>query len=82
MKKKKGVGIFAKIFLVALLCMVVPLIVSTWIATSVASNHLAVNAQNNLQDMAEEKVSELENYIASQKVITQSVTANPAVLDA
>lgn len=79
---KKSMGIFAKIYLVSLLCMLVPLIVSTWIATSVASERLAANAEGNLQAMAEEKVTTMENYIATQKVITRSVVSNPAVLDA
>lgn len=78
---KKSMGIFTKIFLVALLCMLVPLIVSTWTATSVASQRLGTNAENNLQAMAEEKVMTLGNYIATQKVITRSVVSNPAVLD-
>ena len=79
---KKSMGIFTKIYLVAFLCMLVPLIVSTWILTAVASRCLAANAENNLQDMAEEKVTALENYIATQKVITRSVASNPVVLDA
>lgn len=78
---KRSMGIFTKIYLVALLCMLVPLIVSTWLSTVVASKRLAVNAENNLQGMAEEKVTALENYIATQKVITRSVASNPAVLD-
>lgn len=79
---KKSMSIFTKIYLVALFCMLVPLIVSTWIATSVASKSLTANAENNLQGMAGEKVDALENYISAQKVITQSVASNPAVIGA
>lgn len=78
---KKAMSIFTKIYLVALLCMLVPLIVSTWIATSVASKSLTVNAENNLQNVAGEKVDALENYISAQKVITKAVASNPAVIE-
>lgn len=79
---KKSMSIFTKIYLVALFCMLVPLIVSTWISTSVASKSLTANAKANLQNVAGEKVDALENYISAQKIITRSVAANPAVLSA
>lgn len=79
---KKSMSIFMKIYLVALLCMLVPLIISTWIAASAASKSLRTNAENNLQNMAGEKVDALENYISAQKVIARSVASNPAVTGA
>ncbi|MCR5784329.1 MAG: hypothetical protein K6G40_01625, partial [Eubacterium sp.] len=78
----KGIGIFGRIFLVAILCMVIPLLVSTFISTFLASNSLTDNAQENLQTLAEDKVSSLEQYLDAQKVLTKSVSTSTTVVEA
>ncbi|SDB09318.1 methyl-accepting chemotaxis protein [Eubacterium oxidoreducens] len=78
----KGIGIFGRIFLVAILCMVVPLIVSTFISTYLASDSLTTNAQENLQTLADDKLSSLEQYIDAQKTLTKAVSTSASVVEA
>ncbi len=82
MKNAKSLSIFAKIFLAAIFCMLVPLVISNLLSTSIATKSLSSNAEKNLQDLSVAKLKGLENYVDAQKVITQSVANNPAVIEA
>ncbi len=79
---KKGISIGAKIISVSLVCLLVALLASMLISTNVATNRLVENEKQNLVSLAESKGKSLEEFVAAQKVLTQSVANNQSVIDA
>lgn len=77
---KKKSSIFLKIFLVAILCMIIPLSIASGLSTAVATKSLTTSAGKNLANLSSAKVTALEDYIASQKLLTQSVASNTTII--
>ncbi len=80
-KTQRG-GMFAKIFLIAMVCMILPLIALTLVVTNVATKGIENRAFTTLQTISEKEAVALEGYIAAQKVLTQSVASNTSVIEA
>ncbi|MCQ2524663.1 MAG: cache domain-containing protein, partial [Lachnospiraceae bacterium] len=78
--KKVKFGIFVKIFLLSVLCMIIPLIIVTEIITNLASQNMQGTAKVTLEALADKEVAAFEQFIASQKVLVASVADNPNIL--
>lgn len=63
-------------------CIFVAIIVSQAIAEGIASDKLVENAKENLATLAATKADSLEQYIAAQKTLVDSVANNGDVIDA
>ncbi len=81
-KKTLKFGITVKMLLVSILCLVVSLAVAQSILQKIASDKLVENAKENLTTLAESKGDSLEQYIAAQKVLAESIATNNSVVDA
>lgn len=87
-KKKAKAGtsfhmsITAKILCMSIGCLLVALLVSQVIARNIASDRLVENGKSNLSTLAVSKGQAFEQYIAAQKVLTQSVANNGQIITA
>lgn len=83
-KKKNGIrtGMFGKIFVLAAICMIVPLLASTIATVKLATNQMQGVAKDTLMAIADKEVVSIEDYLDSQKTLTKSVAENPTVLGA
>ena len=83
-KKKNGIrtGMFGKIFVLAAICMIVPLLASTIATVKLATNQMQGVANDTLMAIADKEVVSIEDYLDSQKTLTKSVAENHTVLGA
>ncbi len=75
-------GIAAKILAVSLSCILIALIVSLLISRNIASDKLVENGKENLTTLAVSKGDALEQFISTQKALTNSVSNNGQVIAA
>ena len=74
-------GLFRTIFLAAILCMMVPLLITAVTTTRSVSNNLGRTAQHNLQQLSIEKMNEVETMIRNQSALTKAVSESPYVAE-
>lgn len=75
-------SIAVKILMMSIGCLLAALLVSQIIARNIASNALVKNGQENLVDLAVSRGQALEDYISSQKLLTDSVANSGQVIEA
>ncbi|MCR5785289.1 MAG: methyl-accepting chemotaxis protein [Eubacterium sp.] len=84
--KKKGNAkngsILSKIYAAGVLCMLIPLLISSVLLTRTAVENQAVSEKENLQNLATDKCDSLEQYLESQKVLAQSIAINESAVAA
>lgn len=81
--KRKGLGIkgmFFKILIVAVICMIIPLVVSAFLITSQATEVMEKTVFRNLQDLSVKENAALKGYIGGQRTVALSVANNPIVI--
>lgn len=81
-KQKTGFrfgGLFKTIFLTAILCMLIPLAITAVSTMSTVRNNMFDAANDNLSQLAIEKMNELRFIIKNQMTLTKSVAGSPFV---
>ena len=73
-------GMFKKIFLVTIVCMLCSLLITTFAVINVSSSSMEDIELEAMGSMAVKEVAALDQFIGAQKVLTQSVAENPKVL--
>ncbi|MCR4674694.1 MAG: methyl-accepting chemotaxis protein [Lachnospiraceae bacterium] len=81
-KKTRGLSISVKIIAMSLICLIVALLISVIISTSIASNRLISNSEEDLSSLATSKGKSLEDFVKAQKVMTKSVAENETLINA
>lgn len=81
-KKTFHLSITAKILAMSVGCLLAALLVSQVIARNVSSDKLVENGKKDLSTLAVSKGQAFEQYIALQKVLTQSVASNGQIIEA
>ena len=77
--KVRAGGLFMKIFLTALICMIVPMLVSSLVTTKYARKVFSDDMNENLTQLAAEKNFELSSIIDNQVELVKAVTSSPYV---
>ncbi|MEY8391520.1 methyl-accepting chemotaxis protein [Lachnospiraceae bacterium 45-W7] len=72
-------GLFFKIFLTAILCMMVPLCITSFTTVSSIYGTLRNTANENLQQLSSEKMSEVNFIIQNQIALSKSVAESPFI---
>lgn len=75
-KSKHGKGtvtMFARIFSLTILCMLVPVILTSTIITTIASKNMANMAKEDLEYVSSAKLEGLANFIDAQKMMASSI---------
>lgn len=80
-RKTIKVGMFAKIYAMAMLCMIFPLLVSTFALINVSKRMMQNAANNTLETIASKEVTAMEDFISAQKVLTASVASNVSMIE-
>ncbi len=75
-------GLFRTIFLTAILCMLIPLIITAVYSISMVRCSMEGNTQNTLQQLAVEKMNQVDSIIANQVNLTKSVANSSYVSSA
>ncbi len=75
-------GLFRTIFCTSMLCMIVPLAVTVIYTISTINERLVRVEENNLIDMADEKMNELTLMIQNQSAVTKAVAQSPYIAQA
>lgn len=75
-------GLFKVIFLTSILCMVIPLIFSTIVSIKSTRDTLESTANENLNQIAIEKMSEVDSILENQKALVRSIAKSPYVSEA
>ena len=81
-RKTIKAGMFAKIYAMAMLCMVFPLLVSTFALINLSKQMMQKAANNTLETIASKEVTAMEDFISAQKVLTASVASNVSIIEA
>ena len=81
-KSSKKSTILSKIYIAGVLCMVIPLIISSVLLTQRAVQNQAKSEKQNLENLAVDKCDSLEQYIEAQKVLAQSIAINESAVSA
>ena len=74
-------GLFRVIFLTAMLCMIIPVIIISVISTQSFFKKLESEARSNLQQLSIEKMNEVSNIIENQISITKAVAESPYIAE-
>ncbi len=84
MVKKKNLyfSITLKILCMSIACLIIALLTAQYVTTNRSSQSLVANQKTNLGTLAESKGIALEQYITSQKTMTDSIAHNGEVIDA
>ena len=77
--KVKFNGLFRTIFLTAILCMVIPMAVSSLFTIRSVSSNLEETSSANLQQLATEKGNQISEIISNQLELTQALVESPYV---
>ena len=80
-EKSKG-GLFAKIFSMAMASMLIPIIIIAGMVSNYVSGKMTTTLDNNLEQLATEKMTELNEMIATQKVLVQTLAKDPYLVEA
>ncbi|MCF0186569.1 MAG: hypothetical protein HUJ98_08805, partial [Bacteroidaceae bacterium] len=80
MEKFTKNGMFKKIMLVTIVCMLCSLLITTVAVINVSSSSMEEIELEAMGSMAGKEVAALDQFIGAQKVLTQSVAENPKVL--
>lgn len=75
-------GIFGKIFLMAALCVLIPLVVTASLITSYVKSKMGDTLDSSLEQMSEEKIIELEEMINTQDVLVTAISKDPVLIEA
>lgn len=73
---------FVKIYSMAMLCMIFPLLVSTFALINFSKQMMQTAANNTLETIASKEVTAMEDFISAQKVLTASVATNATIIEA
>ncbi len=79
-KTKLG-GLFRTIFMASLLCMLIPLIIVSFISVRALYKNLTSTAEDNLQQLSIEKVNEVDSIIQDQIVLTKAVAQSTFIAE-
>ncbi len=74
-------GLFKTIFLTAILCMMIPLIICMVYVVKVVGNNVEETADANLQQLSIEKMHEVDSIIQNQIAMTKTVSDSPYVAE-
>lgn len=74
-------GLFRKIFLTAILCMLVPLLITAITTIRSVQTNLEETANQNLQQLSVEKMNEVDSVIQNQIALTKVVAESPYVAE-
>lgn len=80
--KIKSGGLFWKIFLTAVLCMMIPLLITSITTVISTYNNLVQMTNENLQQLSVEKMNEVDSIIQNQVSLTKAVAGSPYIQDA
>ena len=75
-------GLFAKIFLTAILCMAIPLIATTTLVMLYVSGKMETTLDDTMSQTATEKITELDEMINTQDVLVTALTIDPVLIGA
>ena len=78
-KVKKYGGLFRTIFLTAILCMLIPLLVTSVTTTVSVYQSLQSMTNENLQQLSIEKTNEVSSIIQNQMALTRAVAGSPYI---
>ena len=81
-KRPVRFSITSKILTMSIGCILIAMLASQIILSSISSNELVDNGRRNLSTLAHAKGQAFDQYIASQKALTQSVANNGQVIAA
>ncbi len=81
-KKAMKIGMFVKICAMAMLCMIVPLLISTFAVIGLSKRMMESTANNTLKTIASKEVIAIEDFVSAQKVLTASVASNTSIIEA
>ena len=73
-------SIFAKILLVSLICMAVPLLFICWYSNNMNGTVIKDTASENLRDLSKSQADALDQFITAQKGIVQSIANNGQII--
>lgn len=80
-KAAKGGGMFAKILVLSLITLLVPLFFTTYCLLDVAIDGMESTANETLASISVKESTALEDYINSQRVLTSSVANNVNIIE-
>lgn len=79
LKSRKFGGLLRTIFLTAVLCMMIPLFITSFTTINSVYAKLQGTANENLQQLSLEKMNEVESIIRNQIALTKSVAESPYI---
>ncbi|MCI8301049.1 MAG: hypothetical protein HFI69_12045 [Lachnospiraceae bacterium] len=75
-------GLFLKIFVTAVLCMMIPLCITSFTTISSVYTTLRSTANENIQQLSSEKMSEVNFIIQNQIALSKTVAESPYIAQA
>ncbi|TYP76429.1 methyl-accepting chemotaxis protein [Paenibacillus methanolicus] len=82
MGKIKLRGLFAKILLTSAACMIVPMLVALWYATTTSSGALETDAEEAMGNIVAERVTQMDMSFAKLEMSAKSMATNPLLVQA
>lgn len=79
--RKNHKGLFVKIFMAAILCMIVPLVAVTIVSTSSVQSNITEINDTNLLQMATEKMNQADVILTNQLMLTNSIAQSTYVVE-
>ncbi len=80
--KNRFGGLFLKIFLAAILCMMIPLGITSFTTIKSIYGNLKSMTNENLQQLSNEKMNEVNSIIQNQIALSRSIAESPYIVEA
>ncbi len=77
----KFMGLSRKIFTASVLCMLIPMLISLFIASYLSEKYLGESASNSLLNLAVEKTNQIELALSDLEKQAQSIAMQPSIID-